>query len=111
MTTHWSQIKTEMLHPGDVAVKENRLRALQPELVEKMVESFRNIGQPQPILVFANRNAAADGGHYTLVAGLHRLEAAKRLGKGILARITSDLRNAEKKQACRDRRELAPRRA
>jgi ParB/RepB/Spo0J family partition protein len=94
MTTHWSQIKTEMLVTSD-----DRMRALQPDRVEQMVESFRDIGQLQPILVFANRNAAAvaaAGGHYTLIAGLHRLEAAKNLGKGILARITNDLRSAEK---------------
>jgi ParB family chromosome partitioning protein len=52
-----------------------RLRAADPDWVAAIAESFRDRGQRTPIEV---RETA--GGQYRLVAGLHRLEAAKLLG-------------------------------
>lgn len=52
-----------------------RLRCLNEVAVNTLVESMKRLGQLQPISVYAPDNAAAH-----LVAGLHRLEAARRLG-------------------------------
>lgn len=48
-----------------------RLREANPEAVSKMADSISSIGLLNPITVDKD---------YTLIAGLHRLEAAKRLG-------------------------------
>lgn len=51
-----------------------RKRNLNADKVGELAESFLLLGQLEPILL------ATNGGEYTLLAGLHRLEAAKLLG-------------------------------
>ena len=59
-----------------------RLRKLQPESVLSLSASIQEIGLLQPITV-APMPGGTDqtGPQYTLIAGLHRLEAYKMLGK------------------------------
>jgi ParB family chromosome partitioning protein len=52
----------------------NRMRKLNAEKVSELAESFSLLGQLEPITL------ANDGDKYTLLAGWHRLEAAKSLG-------------------------------
>jgi ParB/RepB/Spo0J family partition protein len=52
-----------------------RLRRVDAFAVNALAESMKQLGQLQPISVYAPDNTAAH-----LVAGLHRLEAAKQLG-------------------------------
>jgi hypothetical protein len=61
--------KGEDLETESIAIGP-RLRRLQPELVADLARSMAQIGQLSPIIV-------GDDG---LIAGLHRLEAAKKLG-------------------------------
>lgn len=56
---------------ADINVSGDRLRALRPEKIDELAESIAESGLLQPIVV------AHDG---RLIAGWHRLEAAKRLG-------------------------------
>ena len=56
-----------------IAIKPEH-RALRPEAVREIADSFARIGQLQPIIV----RPRGDTGFW-LVAGRHRLEAAKRL--------------------------------
>jgi ParB family transcriptional regulator, chromosome partitioning protein len=51
-----------------------RLRKFRPELVVELAESMRELGLLVPIVLRPRR-----GGGYWLVAGWHRLEAAKHL--------------------------------
>lgn len=51
-----------------------RKRKLNDDKVNSLVESFKAIGQLQPITV------ARENGGYRLIAGLHRIEAARSLG-------------------------------
>lgn len=53
---------------------QQRKRKLDNSKVQELAESFSSIGQLQPITV------AQYNGMYRLVAGLHRLEAAKHIG-------------------------------
>lgn len=57
-----------------IATQPNRLRVLRPEVVDAIASSFNEIGQKQPIVV---RPAESEG--FWLVAGKHRLEAARKL--------------------------------
>jgi N6-adenosine-specific RNA methylase IME4 len=57
-----------------IAVPPDRLRVLRPEIVRTIAESFAAIGQQQPIVVQPNGSS----GHI-LIAGRHRLEAARAL--------------------------------
>ena len=61
------------LEIADVRVG-NRKRKLNESKVQSLAESFGSIGQLQPITV------ARKNGSYKLIAGLHRLEAAKSIG-------------------------------
>jgi ParB-like chromosome segregation protein Spo0J len=58
-----------------IDVKPERLRALRPDVVAELVQSMRERGQLQPIIVRPN----SQGTGYWLVAGRHRLEAARKL--------------------------------
>jgi ParB-like chromosome segregation protein Spo0J len=58
----------------DITAAKHRLRALREKCVTALAQSMADQGQLQPIVV---RREVAGG--YCLVAGLHRLEAAKRL--------------------------------
>lgn len=62
----------------DVLVSE-RLRELRPEVVNEIAESFKTLGQLQPILVRPVKPSKVTGAHFVLVAGAHRLEAARKL--------------------------------
>jgi len=57
-----------------IAVAIHRLRALRPDKVDALAQSMTDQGLLQPIVVRPHK-----GGGYLLVAGLHRLEAAKKL--------------------------------
>lgn len=52
-----------------------RKRKLDESKVQSLAESFTSIGQLQPITV-----SRGNYGTYRLIAGLHRLEAAKSIG-------------------------------
>lgn len=67
-------MKIERIVVEDVHVG-NRLRALNEQTVATLTESMRRLGQLSPISVYR-----LDDGTLCLVAGFHRLEAAKRLG-------------------------------
>jgi ParB-like chromosome segregation protein Spo0J len=74
---------------GDIAVPPDRLRQLRPEIVTSLAESMRVQGLLQPIVLQPGGVAG-----FTLVAGRHRLEAARQLGwraipAGIVAKGTS----------------------
>lgn len=62
----------------------NRARSVKDDAVQKLIESMGKIGMKSPITVryFAERRSEAAGtdDSVVLVAGAHRLEAAKRLG-------------------------------
>ena len=62
---------------ADIVVEPDRMRRLRPEKVDELVGSIkRHKGLLQPIIV---RLRESDGAR-VLVAGLHRLEAARKLG-------------------------------
>src|SRR3954470_16352006 len=58
----------------DIIVPPKRLRALRPGVVAQLADSMKAQGQLQPIVL---RPSEASG--YYLVAGMHRLAAAKTL--------------------------------
>ena len=58
----------------DISVGDDRLRKLDPHLVDALADSMRERGQLQPISI---RHRL---GNYQLISGLHRLEAARKLG-------------------------------
>ena len=70
---------TAKLHTGkcfvDAVDVGDRLRSINPEKVAALAESIDAIGLQQPILVWSPDDDTLD-----LVAGLHRLEAVKKLG-------------------------------
>ena len=66
--------ETRMIALGGIAVAKHRLRALREDTANALAQSMANQGQLQPIVVRPRK----DGGHW-LVAGLHRLAAAKKL--------------------------------
>ena len=59
-----------LLKISEIKISEGR-RAVEPGDVQALADSIREVGLMNPVTVTAN---------HTLVAGLHRLEAAKRLG-------------------------------
>jgi ParB-like chromosome segregation protein Spo0J len=56
-------------------VPSKRRKTLNPETIQKIVESMLEVGQQTPIMV------RQDGKRFVLVEGLHRLEACKMLGE------------------------------
>jgi ParB-like chromosome segregation protein Spo0J len=78
-----TQRRLESIHPDRIEIG-HRARALNPERVEALMESIRNIGLRSPITVRIVPKMVIGGiGKEevpVLVAGLHRLEALKRLG-------------------------------
>jgi len=58
----------------NISVGEDRLRKLDPNLVDTLADSMRERGQLQPISLRHRQ------GKYELISGLHRLEAARKLG-------------------------------
>lgn len=69
----------DSLYPEFIFVPGDRLRAVDPEAVKRIAESFKEIGQQTPISVREDDDDP-DSDRTILVAGLHRLEAAKLLG-------------------------------
>ena len=57
---------------------DERLHKLQPETVARIVESAKITGQITPIVVYRKQRV---GGGYGLIAGHHRIMAAKELGQ------------------------------
>lgn len=62
----------------------DRLRALDPDWVTLLAVSITDIGLRSPVLV------ARSGDKFQLMAGLHRLEAVRSLGKSKIQAIVSD---------------------
>jgi ParB family chromosome partitioning protein len=74
------------INVGAITVSPDRLRTLQPDVVDELAESITARSLLQPILV---RRRGAD---YELVAGRHRLEAARKCGhQAIRAEIYDSL--------------------
>jgi hypothetical protein len=69
-----SSCKTQMLGLDSIAVSPNRLRALKQEKINSLAESMNKQGLLHPILVRSRNNIG-----FTLIAGWHRLEAARQL--------------------------------
>lgn len=81
------------LFPADISAIDtsNRLRPVDPARVEALAASFSEIGQQQPIVV----RPMADGANgLILVAGAHRIAAARLLGWAEIAAIWLDLDEA-----------------
>jgi hypothetical protein len=75
-----------------IAVPPERLRKFRPEVVDWLVESITARSVPQSISVRRR------GAGYELVAGLHRLEAARKCGhQTIRAEVYDDLGDDEAK--------------
>jgi hypothetical protein len=66
--------ETRMIALSGITAAKHRLRTLREDTVNALVQSMADQGQLQPIVV---RPRKEDG--YWLVAGLHRLESAKKL--------------------------------
>jgi ParB/Sulfiredoxin domain len=70
----WAMPETRLIALGDIAVAKHRLRALREDTANALTQSMADQGQLQPIVVRPREH-----GGYWLVAGLHRLAAAKKL--------------------------------
>lgn len=79
-------IHQETLFVGNITVPAHRARGLNTEAVDRLAESIRRIGLQTPITVRYD-DASGD---VILVAGLHRLEAARRLGWEMIPAIYTD---------------------
>ncbi len=64
------------LDPGEIIIPEDRLREVDPEKVAELAQSMAGIGQFTPIVVWRKNPA----GKYILIAGAHRVAAAKQSG-------------------------------
>jgi ParB-like nuclease family protein len=69
VVSEWSRINIDAIAIPD------RLRALREDGIAELVASFKEVGQLNPITVRPKK-----GGSYVLIAGLRRVEAAKRCG-------------------------------
>ena len=78
----------------DILVSD-RLRALRPEMVDEIAESFKTLGQLQPIVVRQVKPSKICVANYVLVAGAHRLEAARKLKWKTIAAVVIDGVDAE----------------
>jgi len=74
-------MENQTLQIADIRVPVKRMRTLDPERVEEIAASMLEEGQKIPIRV------RADGEHFVLVEGLHRLEACKALGETTIVGI------------------------
>jgi ParB-like chromosome segregation protein Spo0J len=54
------------------------MRSVQQEVVDEIAKSFEKVGQLQAIVVSSAAGSVDDS--YWLIAGRHRLEAARKLG-------------------------------
>ena len=74
---------------GGIVVPTDRKRALRASTVEDLAASFKTIGQLQPIVVRSHRTG------FVLIAGRHRLEAARKLGWDAIACLIVEGKNAD----------------
>jgi ParB family chromosome partitioning protein len=72
------QAQVDVLFIDGIIVPESH-RAVVPAAVDRLAESMKRVGLLSPILV---RSSEKEGEPATLIAGRHRLEAAKKLGWG-----------------------------
>jgi len=76
-----------LIDVNDIKVPADRCRALRPHDIAGIAASFQVVGQLQPIVV----RPLVDGG-YSVIAGVHRLKAAEKLGwKTISATVRDGL--------------------
>jgi ParB-like chromosome segregation protein Spo0J len=71
-------LKIQKVPVGDIYVPTARRKTLHAETVRILAEDILENGLKTPIQV------RHDGKRYVLVEGLHRLEAAKWLGEGVI---------------------------
>lgn len=76
----------ETLFVENITVPAHRARGLNIEAVDRLAESIKRIGLQTPITVRYDDTT----GDVILVAGLHRLEAARRLGWDTIPAIYTD---------------------
>jgi site-specific DNA-methyltransferase (adenine-specific) len=81
MTTQLSMDGAHMIATDRIDVFE-RLRPLEDSFIEELAQDFIVRGQLQPIVVLPK-----DDGRYLLLAGAHRLAAAKLNGSGIIGAV------------------------
>jgi ParB/RepB/Spo0J family partition protein len=74
---------------GEINVRPGRLRALRPQVIDELATSMRERGQLQPIVV----SPRPDTG-YWLIAGWHRLEAARKLKWPSMSAMIVDIADA-----------------
>ena len=67
---------TKFIPLSDIKVPADRMRSVQRDEVDRLAESFGDVGQLQPIVV---RSVAGADHTYWLVSGERRLEAARKL--------------------------------
>jgi ParB-like chromosome segregation protein Spo0J len=91
-------IPISSIFPGSLA----RLRRLNPEQVEVLVESIKEIGLQSPISLHAIPRPEEtpyrhNGNIYEVVAGAHRLEACKVLGMKEIPALIVDLADVDRR--------------
>ena len=79
---------------ADITVIPNRMRRLRPDVVEELAELIAAQGLLHPITLCKR---AGDGAH-VLVAGLHRLEAVRKLGHETVAAVILDGADSDRAQ-------------
>lgn len=83
-----AQVVNMPLDIEDIIVLEGR-RKVDPKTVRKLAESIEAVGLQTPITV------RRKGDQYVLIAGLHRIEAFKKLGREHIPAAISSWTNAE----------------
>jgi len=82
--------KTQLLDVSTIAALPSCMRKLRPEVVNELAQSIAAQGQLQPIIVRPSK------GRYTLVAGRHRLAAAKQLKLKNISAVVLDGLDADR---------------
>jgi ParB/RepB/Spo0J family partition protein len=86
MTSATTTSNTITIRLSDIGMPSGRMRRLHEKLVERLATSIAQQGQLQPIIV----RPGATAGSYTLVAGLHRVEAVRRHGGSTIRAVVRD---------------------
>src|SRR5215510_6728562 len=84
-----ASVPLAMIRVGD------RSRALCEDAVVSLAESIKTIGLQTPI--FVQIDPVSRDERYLLVAGLHRLEACRRLGMAHIDALIMDLNQTERR--------------
>lgn len=80
-STENRQIRFSRWSPDEIVVGDRLRNRLQEDVVSSLMESIKEIGLREPPTIRIEHDEEQDGGDYpVLVAGLHRVEACKRLG-------------------------------